>query len=658
MQLAFLNRLKHLFKRRKADRIPYTPDDALDPNEIWRFTGKPTRWIFAVIHHNRRKFFLAIIMDLIVAALALVPSIVVGELVDQVFENRDYSNLTVLLGLMVFIPLIRNLLHYIYRHIFEDVSLTAMLNVRHAVYRHLQKMDSTYYTDTPTGNLMAKLTNDLDSLRHFLAFGLFNTIENIFLFVFGFIYLLTISVSLSLVTALLTPAILILVIRFARDIKPIWSNYRRAYESLNSVVQENITGNRTTRAFVRQEHEVERFEKENLNFMTVNHESAATRAKFIPPLDALASLMSVPVLVMGGIMVINGSMTLGGLVTFNGLLWVLANPTRQIGFRIDEMQRFATSAEKIIDLLATRSRIISPEPEIVDDQPERHGSNSAMLRKIDTAEAADMKVADIKGEVEFRDVSFRYGGLHRGAEHDTLKHINLKVLPGQTIGIMGSTGSGKTTLLKLISRLVDASEGEVLIDGRNVREYPLTELRRSIAVVTQDVFLFSDTVENNIAYGRPEMENDDLVKAAKAAQAAEFIPRLDDGFETIIGERGTGLSGGQRQRLSLARALAIKPAILILDDTTSAVDMETDKAIRDALAEVAADQTVFMIASRIASVRDSDLIIIIDDGEIVERGSHDELIAEKGVYYDIFLTQMGQIDTAIDDMRKAGELNG
>lgn len=356
-------------------------------------------------------------------------------------------------------------------------------------------------------------------------------------------------------------------------------------------------------------------------------------------------------------MVINGKISLGDLVTFNGLLWVLANPTRQIGFRIDEIQRFATSAEKIIDLLATKSKIVSPEAEAAD-KAERHGTQAETLRRLDTKEASDLRVAAIKGEVEFRNVSFRYGGLHRGAEHDTLKNINLKVKPGQTIGIMGATGSGKTTLLKLVSRLVDATEGAVLIDGKDVREYPLTELRRNIGVVTQDVFLFSDTVENNIAYGRPEMDDSDLFMAAEAAQAAEFIPRLDDGYKTIIGERGTGLSGGQRQRLSLARALAIKPAILILDDTTSAVDMETDKAIRDSLAEVAQNQTVFMIASRIASVRDSDLIIIIDNGQIAERGTHDELIAQKGIYYDIFLTQMGQIDTALEDMRKAGEING
>ncbi len=657
MQLAFVSRLKHYFKRRRANRIPYTAEDALDPNEIWRFTGKPIRWIFAVIHRDRWKFALAVLLDLIVAALALVPSIVIGTVVDQVFENRDYSNISILLALMVLIPLVRNLLHYLYRHIFEDVSLTAMLDVRHAVYRHLQKMDSTYYTDTPTGNLMAKLTNDLDGLRHFLAFALFNTIENIFLFVFGFLYLLSLSVSLSLLTAALTPFILFFVVRFAREIKPIWSNYRQAYESLNSVVQENITGNRTTRAFVRQDYEVDRFEEENLNFMNVNHESANTRAKFIPPLDALASLMSVPVLILGGIMVINGQMTLGGLVTFNGLLWVLANPTRQIGFRIDEIQRFSTSADKIIDLMATRSRITSPDAE-TGDQPERHGIDPEWLRNYDQKEASALRVADIRGDVSFKNVSFRYGGLHRGAEQNTLTDINLEIKAGQTIGIMGSTGSGKTTLLKLISRLVDATEGEVLIDGRNVKDYPLTELRRAIGVVSQDVFLFSDTVENNIAYGRPEMENEDLYRAADAAQAAEFIPRLDDGYHTIIGERGTGLSGGQRQRLSLARALAISPSILILDDTTSAVDMETDKAIRDALAEVAEDRTVFMIASRIASVRDADLILIIEDGQIVERGTHDELIETNGIYYDIFLTQMGQIDTTLEDMRKAGELHG
>lgn len=658
MQFAFLNRLKYLFQRKKSDRIPYTVQDALDPDEIWRFTGRPTRWVFAVMKDNRGKFIFAIIMDLVYALLALIPAIVIGEIVDQVFENQYFGNLTVLLALLVLIPLIRNILMYSFRHIFEDVSLTAMLDIRHAVYRHLQKMDYTYYSDTPTGNLMAKLTNDVEVIRMYLAFSLFMAIENVFLFIFGFIYLLTISVPLSLITAMLTPLILVIVIRFARKIKPVWSQFRQAYEALNSVVQENITGNRTTRAFVRQDYEIERFEKQNRNFQSVSHESAETRAKFIPPLDGLAGLMAVPVIIMGGIFVIQGSITLGALVTFNSLLWVLSNPTRQIGFRIDETQRFATSAENIISLLATKSRVTSPEAGNAQDRPERHGTEADWLRKDDEKQAADLRIADIKGEVEFRNVHFRYGGLHRGREFDTLKGINLHVNPGQTIGIMGSTGAGKTTMLQLISRLADATEGQVLIDGRDIREYPLIELRRNIGVVTQDVFLFSDAVVNNIAYGRPEIEDEVVYQAAQAAQAAEFIPRLDDGYETIIGERGTGLSGGQRQRLSLARALAVRPAILILDDTTSAVDMETDKKIRDSLKTVAKNQTVFMVASRIASVRDSDLILIMDNGEIVERGTHDELIEAKGYYYDIFMTQMGQIDTTLEDMQKAGERVG
>lgn len=661
MKHSVFSRFKLRNSRRKDNRVPYNPSDALDPNEAWRFTGRPIRWTIAVLHRNRWKFIFALFVNLICTALALVPAIVIGEIVDQVFEKRIYTHLTLLLSLLVIIPLIRHVMIFAFRHIFEDVSLTAMIDTRHALYRHLQYLDNTFYSDTPTGNIMAKLTNDLDGIRHFLCFALYSLIENVFIFILGFIYLMILNIPLSLMTVVLTPVIAVLVGRFAKKIKPIWSNYRQAYESLNSVVQENITGNRTTRAFVRQDYEVDRFEKENLNFMGVNRESAQVRAKYIPPLDALANLISVPVLVFGGILVINGQLSLGNLVTFNSLLWVLANPTRQIGFRIDEMQRFITSSEKIIDLLSTKSKVTSPVDEAVAraDQPEQRGTDREWLQRYDEDEATNLDIAPIKGEVEFRDVSFKYGGLHRGSKSKmTLKNVNLHIKPGQTVGVMGSTGSGKTTLVKLISRLADATEGQVLIDGQPIQDYNLTALRRNIGVVTQDVFLFSDTVENNIAYGRPEMEDSDLVNAAKAAQAAEFIPRLDDGYQTIIGERGTGLSGGQRQRLSLARALAVSPAILVLDDTTSAVDMETDKAIRDALADVASDRTVFMIASRIASVRDADLIIIMDDGEIVERGTHDELLEMKGVYYDIFQTQMGQIDTTLEDMRKAGELHG
>ncbi|NJP39547.1 ABC transporter ATP-binding protein [Oscillospiraceae bacterium HV4-5-C5C] len=630
--------------------------DALNPQEAWRFTGHPFRWIFAAIHKDMGWFILALVLDLIFSSLSMIPSVITGKIVDEVLDQQIYTHLVMFLTILVVVPLLRGSIMYFFRNLLEEISQRAMVNIRNALYRHLQNMDLSFYSDTPTGNLMANLTGDVDNIRHFVAFAAYSTLEQLFIFVVGISYLLYLNWQLALSIAVFTPLIFLLAWRFARQIRPRWSQIRRSFERLNAVVQENISGNRVTKAFVRKTYETERFERENQTYREMNNEAADVRAKFIPALDGMANFLSIPIILLGGILVIRGQITLGELVAFNGLIFVLVNPTRQIGFRIDEIQRFSTSADKIIDLLSTKTRVRSPLPPATETAvPEQHGQEAELLLQLDQAEALRCDIQPLKGEVEFRDVSFHHHSFTRPAKHETLDHISFHVLPGQTIGIMGATGSGKTSLVELIPRLQDVNQGQILIDGKDVRSYQLQALRRNIGVVTQDVFLFSDTVSSNIAYGRPDLSDREVHEAARIACADGFIPDMEEGYETIIGERGVGLSGGQRQRISLARALAIQPAILILDDTTSAVDMETDQEIRDHLARQQHGQTVFMIASRISSIRSADQILVLDQGKIVEQGTHDELLAQKGYYYDIYLTQMGQIDHTINDMRKAGE---
>ncbi|MDI9470848.1 MAG: ABC transporter ATP-binding protein [Bacillota bacterium] len=713
--------------------FPFVAADALDPDEIWRFTDRPIAWIFAVLRGDRGNFLFACVLNLLFSMLALLPAIVVGRFVDTVLRERDFRHLAVFLTLMVLIPVIRSGMLYTFRHIFDRIGMDAMLNIRHAIYRHLQRLDQSFYSETPTGTVMANMTGDLEAIRHFVAFAAFSTIEQIFLFVIGISYLLSVSIPLALATLVMAPPIFLIIRRFSRHIRPMWSQIRSQFERLNDVVQQNISGNRVTRAFVRRDHEIERFEAENQKYRNAHGEAAQVRARYIPALDAVASFMSVPIIILGGYLVIRGQISIGELVTFNGLLWVLQNPTRIIGFRIDDIQRFSTSAAKIIDLLATRSAVVDPaerppekpstavaeeasedaetteddrkqpftrqvkhvteasvaaqvaleharhdseqitapaldpaplkrreDPEHLvasapPDEVDRHGMDARWLRAYDERRAAELAICPLRGEIEFRNVSFRYprSGM-RGKGEDSLKSVSFRVPPGSTIGIMGSTGSGKSTLLSLIPRIHDASSGTVLIDGVDVRRYPLEALRRNIGVVTQDVFLFSDSVHNNIAYGRPDIDDEAVRAAAGAAAAGDFIPRMSEGYDTIIGERGVGLSGGQRQRISLARALLIDARILILDDTTSAVDMETDRLIRASLAERRDERTTLIVASRIASIRDADCIYILENGEIVESGTHDELIALDAYYADIFRTQMGQIRTTLDDLRKAG----
>ncbi len=714
--------------------FPFVAADALDPDEIWRFTDRPIAWIFAVLRGDRGGFLFACILNLLFSMLAMLPAIVVGRFVDTVLRGRDFRHLAVFLTLMVVIPVIRSGMMYTFRHIFDRIAMDAMLNIRHAIYRHLQRLDQSFYSETPTGTVMANMTGDLEAIRHFTAFAAFSTIEQVFLFVIGIAYLLSVSIPLALATLVMVPLIFVIIRRFSLHVRPMWSQIRSQFERLNDVVQQNITGNRVTRAFVRRDHEIDRFEDENQNYRNAHREAAQVRARYIPALDAVASFMSVPIIILGGYLVIKGQISIGELVTFNGLLWVLQNPTRIIGFRIDDIQRFSTSAAKIIDLLATRSAVVDPaerppeesvlttpavtetdgmelpddteelpfirqvksvsessvaaqvalehtrydteqitapaldpaplrrgdDPDVLvaaagPDETDRHGMDARWLRAYDERRAAELAIQPLRGEIEFRNVSFRYrqSGTRRNSG-DSLKSISFHVPPGATIGIMGSTGSGKSTLLSLIPRLHDASSGTVLIDGIDVRRYPLEALRRNIGVVTQDVFLFSDSVHNNIAYGRPDIDDKAVVAAARAAVAGDFIPRMSEGYDTIIGERGVGLSGGQRQRISLARALLVDARILILDDTASAVDMETDRLIRASLNERRGERTTLIVASRIASIRDADRIYILENGEIVESGTHEELIELDAYYADIFRTQMGQVQTTLDDLRKAG----
>ncbi|HBP38057.1 MAG TPA: hypothetical protein DD640_04830 [Clostridiales bacterium] len=323
---------------------------------------------------------------------------------------------------------------------------------------------------------------------------------------------------------------------------------------------------------------------------------------------------------MGGYLVIKGELTLGGLVTFNGLLFVLTNPMRNAGNLMNEIQRYAASAAKVNDMLLEHPRVASPA-----------GKSGETGRK-----------APIRGKVEFRDVTFTYGEKKGHILQPSLTGINLVAEPGQTIGIIGLTGSGKTSLINLIVRLYDTTFGAILIDDVDVRDYNLQELRRSIGMVMQDVFLFSDTIEGNIAYGVPaDTPLEKIVDSAKMAAADDFVRHMTEGYETIVGERGVGLSGGQRQRIALARALAMDPQILILDDTTSAVDMETEQEIQEALHQHMGNRTIFIIAHRISSVRHADQILVMDQGRVVERGTHEELMACQGIYQDVYLTQAG-----------------
>lgn len=401
---------------------------------------------------------------------------------------------------------------------------------------------------------------------------------------------------------------------------------RECFSALNSIVQENIGGNRVVKAFAAEKFETEKFETANQEYGNANRDVAKLQAKYIPDLDFLAGSLSAILIVAGGFLAIMGKVSIGDIVTFNGLLWAINNPLRMSGWLMSEVERAVASAERIEEFLHTEPKI-KPEPK------QKHKTR-------------------LRGKVEFDHVDFKYDNDY------VLRDVCFKAEPGQTIAIVGPTGSGKSTLINLINRFYDVSAGEVRIDGINVKEIDLYELRENIATAMQDIFLFSDTIEGNIAYGNPDASFEDVKRVSRAADAHPFIEKMEDGYDTIVGERGVGLSGGQKQRIALARALLKDPSILILDDTTSAVDMETDHFIQQALDEYFADRTTFIIAHRISSVKNADLILVISDGQIIESGTHEDLIhrpVEEAYYRSVYENQMGDFDTFY---QKGGMENG
>lgn len=706
--------------------------DPLSPRDAWVFSGRPYAWAAALTRETRLEVFFAFLTIIISSVMGIIPSYFTSKLVDEVFVAGDLSNFWWYVSVIFLVPVIRGIIMFIKRLLYEYISQNAIMRARDAFYQHLQKLDQDYYSKTPTGRIMARLTGDLEMVRHFLAWSGFSTIETAMIFVVALVYLFFIEWRLALITSAVAPILLLASVALLKKIKPAWRNIRQQFEKLNSVVQQNINGNRTTRAFVRHDYEVDRFQVENLKFSELNKDATDIRARYIPLIDGLSSLMYVALILFGGMLVIEGNMTVGNLVLFNNSLWMLIFPMRMLGYLIDDLQHYASSANKIIELFTTKTKIASPaEAELTEDpqktdeklvkaslespvyskileeseldvdkeiktiqNPEAKleekvvsrsllSEDSEALKKINqnivkrgyvpdkpfplesyTTKAmlknSKTKIDDLvtsyvednhiprirlKGEVQFDHVSYDYTSY--GQKVPALHGINFTALPGQTIGIIGETGSGKTTLIELISRLADPSEGRILIDGRDLRTYPLEAVRRSIHVVTQDVFLFSDTVESNIAFSDPLMSTEEVYEAARLAVAHDFILKMDEGYDTIIGEEGVGLSGGQRQRISLARALAGDPDILILDDTTSAVDMNTDAAIRKNLKEAMSDKTVFMIAQRISSIRNADQIFVMENGRIVERGTHEQLLDLDGIYKEIYDTQIGDSKDAL-----------
>jgi len=573
------------------------------------------KWIFSYVKRYRFRMIMVIIMVLVSSALGMINPYLSGKLVDLVIVGKKTSLLIPILLIMIGVTLVKAIVRYSFQMISEVVSQNIIFEIREKMYVNLQKLDFDFFDKTRTGDLMARMTGDLDAIRHFIAWVIYNVCENAAIFLMAVVMMFSINVKFALIMLIVTPFIGYFAYNMTRDVGPTFYAIREQFSKLNTIVQENISGNRVVKAFAKEDYEILKFEKENQAFMDRNLESAKVWGKYLPILSSFSNMFSVIMILVGGILVINGTMSIGELVVFNGLVWALNNPMNMVGWLINDIERFVASSRKI-------RMLIDADPKIKN--------------------AYDISDKNrIAGDIEFKNVSFKYG------DETVLEDINFKASRGQTVAIIGPTGCGKSTLLSLVQRFYDVDKGEILIDGKSIKKYDLQKLRGSISAAMQDIFLFSDTIEGNIAYGTPDASLEKVRWAAKVSDADGFISNLEDGYDTIVGERGVGLSGGQKQRIALARAVIKEPSVLILDDTTSSLDMETEILIQKNLREYLKEKTTFIIAHRISSVKNADLILVMDEGRIVESGTHDELLEKKGYYFDVYENQYGNFEKQV-----------
>lgn len=568
------------------------------------------KWFLSFLKKYKWMMLFGLFLTTIISILAIVNPYISGLIVDDVITGGNYALLPKLIVTLLAVTAVRGILRYYYQVVFETCSQGVLYEMRDKVYRKLLQEDFAFYNKKRTGDLMSRQTGDMDAIRHFVAYVIYAVYENILLFGFALIMIFTVNVKLALCMLAVLPFTALTTYLQSKKVKPAFQKNRDCFSSLNAFVQENVSGNRVVKAFAKEDYEMSKFNKENDAFRDSQLESSKIWMKYLPIFEMLSNLLTIILMLYGGYMVIQGEITLGNMVTVNGYLWMLTVPLRMAGWWINDIQRFFTSIEKIYDTYMEEPNVKSP----------REG-----IRK------------HFHGAVEFKNVSYR------ADDEDIVNDISFQVKPGQTVGIIGSTGAGKSTIMNLLCRFYDTTSGEVLVDGINVKDLDLYDLRDNIGMAMQDVFLFSDTIEGNIAYAKPDCPFEEVKQAAIMADANHFIQALPDGYDTIVGERGVGLSGGQKQRISLARALLKDPSILILDDTTSAVDMETESYIQTQLKKIEKDCTIFIIAYRISSIRDADLILVMDNGRIIERGTHDELVAMGGYYAAAFKNQYGEI---------------
>ncbi|WP_430507901.1 ABC transporter ATP-binding protein [Rossellomorea marisflavi] len=555
----------------------------------------------------KSQFIISMIFLIFVTGITVVYPIILQITIDDVILKGDYQWIPYLAFGFIGIMALKGIGTFIQQYFGDLFGITSVYRLRNELYQKLQFLPFSYYDNAKTGDLMSRLTADVEAFRFFLSFGFSELLRFFLLVSVSFCVMFYYSPSLTFITLATLPFLAVSVFKFDKAVHPAFRGIRKSFGKLNTNVQENISGINTVKSLSREEFQNDKFNRSNGDYKDKYLFTSDIWAKYFPLMEFLGNVSVILLLGYGGYLVMNGNLAPGELVAFYSLVWYIIWPIMNLGFTINQFSQSKASGERLLEILEVDEKI-------------KDGVNA-------------VEATRMKGEVRFEDVSFHYNDLDEDA---ALESITFNAPPGRIIGLIGGTGSGKSSVIQLLTRFYEPQEGRITIDGLDIRNYSIKSLRQNIGVVLQESFLFSSTIRSNIAYGRPEASQEDVEKAAKLAQAHDFIMTLPDGYETKLGERGLGLSGGQKQRIAIARAICLDPSILVLDDATSAVDMETEFRIQKALKNVMSDRTTFIIAHRISSLKHADEILVLENGRVAERGRHEDLLANNGPYQRIY----------------------
>jgi len=530
--------------------------------------------------------------------------------IDGGIVRRDWGNILLAAGGLLAVAAFRGVFTFLQGYLSEKSSQGVAYDLRNDIYTKLQNLSFSYHDQAQTGQLMTRVTSDVEMVRQFIGQGFLQLMGALVMLAGSAAVLFAMNWRLALISLTIIPCVFLVFFRFVRSVQPLFRLVQQRLGALNTVLQENIAGARVVKAFAREEHEIARFGTANELLLKQNIDVMRATSTTFPVIFFFGNVGTFLVMWYGGNEVIGGTLSLGELVAFNSYLGFLMFPIFILGMIAATMTRAAASAQRVFEVL-----------DAVSEVQDRPGATP---------------LPAIQGRVAFEDVSFRYAG----AEHDALSQVSFAAEPGQTVAVVGTTGSGKSTIINLIPRFYDVRSGRVTIDGHDVRDVTLESLRSQIGIVLQETVLFSGTIRENIAYGAPEATQEQMERVAKIAQAHGFILEQPQGYDTRIGEGGVGLSGGQMQRIAIARALLLNPKVLILDDSTSSVDAETEYQIQRAMDKLMVGRTSFIVAQRISTVRNAGLILLLDGAQIVASGTHEELLESSDLYGEIVSSQL------------------